>query len=424
VHLAALNGCPDTVYQLLNSYRRHMYRTGVLEHVVRLNKERAAGERELRSALIRSGAYTAQQWDLKAQRMRDLAAASQSSHKSSHKSSKGASTIPQLAALEQWYAAEVGRLQRAHEVRVEVYRTRVLCTRDRFGRTPLHCAAMSGCPDAVMHALLQCSTANIGGTGGEGGAQQHGRYNYSSNADSYELGLGAVGTLAGGGRRPFQADTIYESATGMEIGRTDGSLSSSSAAAPGCLDGGLSVRQKEATRLINRSLRNVAWELTRDQPSQAQVVTHHEPNSSSAGNAPAGADSAEGSGGGGGEFKSTPTIVRSSQSSEPFEEEQERMFEVMLPWLCRNLLARVSDYVRAIRATAVAVRVCWYFGPLSLPRTFLTHSNRHSLYLFTAHKSHTHTHTGAGRSELQEQASRGQGQLFLFLGWRRQRRRR
>ena len=69
VHLAALNGCPDTVYQLMNTYRRNMYQSGVLEHVSRLRKERAACSAELRSALIRSGSYTAVQWDLKVQRM-------------------------------------------------------------------------------------------------------------------------------------------------------------------------------------------------------------------------------------------------------------------------------------------------------------------------------------------------------------------
>jgi len=177
LHLAAMNGCADTVYQLLNTYRKSMYRTGVLENVARLERERATSEAELRAALIKAGKYTAQGWDLKAKKMKELAL-----QVGKPEAAKGA-TIPQLVSLQHWFEQEVDRMQRAHEIRVEVYRTKNLCVKDKFGRTPLHYAVASGCPAGVLEALLGCSTANLGSSNAI-----HARYNHTHTPSAFDLG--------------------------------------------------------------------------------------------------------------------------------------------------------------------------------------------------------------------------------------------
>ena len=53
LHLAAMNGCADTIYQLLNTYRKSMYRTAVLDNIAKLERERSVSEAELKAALIK-----------------------------------------------------------------------------------------------------------------------------------------------------------------------------------------------------------------------------------------------------------------------------------------------------------------------------------------------------------------------------------
>ena len=312
VHLAAMNGCADTIYQLMNTYRKSMYRKGVLDNVARLERERAISEAELRAALIASGRYTPHSWDLKVKRMRELAL-----QVGKPEAGRG-SSIPQLVAVQHWFEQEVDRMQRAHEIRVEVYRTKILCMKDKFGRTPLHYACASGCPVAVLEALLNCSTANLGGS-----AAMHERFNYRHADSAYDLGMSSSGPSSASlsqRRRWFSPGVIYESATGMEIGRTDGTATIQSATTP---------RTKESLRLINKSLRNVAWELTHEQSASGP------PNVKSAklplqpGQKP-------------GEETLQP-IMRQDGEPPSFADDQERMYEVIVPWLCRNLLARAAD---------------------------------------------------------------------------------
>jgi len=321
LHLAAMNGCADTVYQLLNTYRRSMYRTGVLENVARLERERAVSEAELRAALIKAGKYTAQGWDLKVKRMKELAL-----QVGKPEAGKG-STIPQLVALQHWFEQEVDRIQRAHEIRVEVYRTKNLCIKDKFGRTPLHYAVASGCPGAVLEALLRCSTANLGVS-----SSMHALYNHQHTPTAVDLGgltnTGPSAAALSQKRRWFSSGVIYESSTGMEIGRTDGKSPPLSVA---------NARRKESLRLINKSLRNVAWELTHEQsalgapkPVKAPLQAGQRPGDEEV------------------------TITREDGEPATFAEDQEKMYEVIVPWLCRNLLARTSDAVSsALRKTAV-----------------------------------------------------------------------
>lgn len=106
----------------------------------------------------------------------------------------------------------------------------------------------------------------------------------------------------------------------MEIGRTDGKAPTPAA---------MNTRRKDSLRLINKSLRNVAWELTHEQsalgapkPVKSQLQPGQRP----------------------GEEEVT---VAGRTDGEPatFAEDTEKMYEVIVPWLCRNLLARASDAV-------------------------------------------------------------------------------
>ena len=173
---------------------------------------------------------------------------------------------------------------------------------------------MCGCPDTVLEALLGCGTAYLGTASGDGvdvnTVGPHHRYNHATNADAYSLGLADEALLKA---PPFRNGSVYESATGMEIGCRVGSKGSGAGAGAGAGAGisysSLSDSQKETMKSINRSLRNVAWELTQDHPGSARIQTHVNVG-------------AEGETGAIGEVSSS--VVRSAPTQESFEQENER----------------------------------------------------------------------------------------------------
>lgn len=132
---------------------------------------------------------------------------------------------------------------------------------------------MSGCPEPVLEALLRCSTANLGTAPADDvdvdSIGYHHRYNHSTNADTYDLGLGDGASLKA---PPFRNGSVYESATGMEIGGRTGS--ETERAGTGHHAAAITDSQRETLKSINRSLRNVAWELTQDQPGSASIKNH------------------------------------------------------------------------------------------------------------------------------------------------------
>ena len=314
LHIAALNGCPDTVYHLLNSYRKSMYRTGVLDNIARLEREKVVSEAELRAALIASGKYTPQSWDLKVKRMKALALNAGGSTSKGDTTGKG-NIIPQLVAVQHWFDQECNRIHRAHEIRVEVYRTKNLCIKDKFGRTPLHYACASGCSAAVLEALLSCSTAALGMS-----FKEHQHYNVQHVSSALDVAFSSSSSSpASRQRRLFSTGVVYESATGMEIGRTDGM-------SPQQPD--QSLRMKESTRLINKSLRNVAWELTHEQSALGDPK-------------PIKAEYQEGQKLG--EEPPLQKVPRSDEAPVTYAEDHEQMYEIIIPWVCRNILSRASE---------------------------------------------------------------------------------
>ena len=73
--------------------------------------------------------------------------------------------IPQIKSVHDWYENETMRLLRSIEIRVEVNKAKLLATKDKFGRTPLHYAAASGASEALIKALLSYGSANLNGQG-------------------------------------------------------------------------------------------------------------------------------------------------------------------------------------------------------------------------------------------------------------------
>ncbi len=171
----------------------------------------------------------------------------------------------------------------------------------------------------------------------------HSKFNYMDKVADWKLGYSisqAAGSSSGGGgsssgssKGLFRPSAIYESATGMKIGQTD-SAASSSVSGVSNESGHMSMntRQKDLARTINRNLRNVAWELTREQPLNA----HIEKTAISVG---------------GGVIDTISHVVHDKTREIPqvlYEEEEEAMYEIMIPWLCRNVVARSRDFCESV----------------------------------------------------------------------------
>ncbi len=276
VHIAAMGANGQVIHHLMNTYR-DVAQKKLMEELRALEREMKDSQEEIKNALKRSGKNI--------DRM-------------------DPSRVPQLRSVQEWYENEVLRLHRSLEIRVEINRAKVLATKDKFGRTPLHYAVACGCSASVMKALLKGGTANLNGKGNSRITMKNDRMRRSvSPSKSPSRGspsrCGKKFTLdsfddndAISDRKWFDADAIYETTNGVEIGSSN---MSTSAFAPSHLS------KTTVSRQYNNSMadvRNVAWEL----------------------------GMAEGEG-----------------NDMTFEEEQTEVFDVMIPWIIRNMLKRVAE---------------------------------------------------------------------------------
>lgn len=273
LHIAAMGDSSEVVQHLMETYRRSAYRK-FSEELYKLEQERDKSEKEITRALKAAGNKYAGSTLRK---------------------------VPQLKSVEDWFNNEVVRLQRSIEIRVEVNRAKILATKDKFGRTPIHYAASSGAPVSVMKALTTTGTANLNGRGiARRKSSTLTRSNMSPPRRS--TNGGGVSTLAAldQDKRWFDPDAVYETSSGTEIasalpasGTSVGTGAQNTLRSS--LDGGSKAGDMPA---MTTSLRNVAWEL------------------------------------GGHDGLSGSTTM---------EEDKQQMFEIMIPWVLRNMMRRVTE---------------------------------------------------------------------------------
>jgi ankyrin repeat protein len=274
LHIAAMGDSADVVVHLLETYRRSAY-SKFSEELYQLEVQREKSESEITRGLKAAGNIYA------GSTMRQ---------------------VPQLKSVEDWFNNEVLRLQRAIEIRVEVNRAKILATKDKFGRTPMHYAAASGAPTAVVKALLTAGSANLNGKGVgkrkfslSSSTRGHGSPTRRSMSSSSS---GGGSDWSGSENRWFDPDAVYETANGTEIAAVAGSSSAvTGAGGAGGLRSSVDVGVSKYPSMTT-SLRNVAWELS-GQDGDASGTT--------------------------------------------MEEDKQQVFEIMIPWVLRNLMRRVTE---------------------------------------------------------------------------------
>ena len=274
VHIAAMGNSPHVVKHLMETYRRSAY-SKFADDLFKLEREREASEGEITRALRASGNMYA---------------------------GSALRQTPQIKSVHDWFENEVLRLQRSIEIRVEVNRAKILATKDKFGRTPVHYAAASGASEALIKALLTAGSANLNGRGiGRNHRKSSSLLTQGSSVASPSRA--SCGTTSSDRffvpeKHWFDPEAVYETSTGIEIASVSGTSA------------GVGRDEKDGTRKsanvsatssfpsMTTSLRNVAWELSGQE-----------------GNA------------------STTTA----------EEEKQQVYEIMIPWVVRNLMRRVTE---------------------------------------------------------------------------------
>lgn len=274
LHVAAMGDSPEVVQHLMETYRRNAYRK-FSDELYKLEQERDKSEKEITRALKAAGNKYA---------------------------GSTLRQVPQLKSVEDWFNNEVIRLQRSIEIRVEVNRAKILATKDKFGRTPIHYAASSGAPASVMKALTTSGAANLHGHGIARRKSSSASISRSSLSPTRRSTNGSGGsTLAGldQDKRWFDPDAVYETSSGTEIASaTSNAGSNIDSGALNALRSSRDASKTGGVPTMTTSLRNVAWEL-------------------------GGQDGVSG--------------------STTMEEDKQQMFEIMIPWVLRNMMRRVTE---------------------------------------------------------------------------------
>lgn len=292
LHLAAMGNSAVIIETLLTCFRRTTL-LELLHDLARLEADKNRILADVKTALLmKQGVVVPSSKSL---------SLSLSSFSSSSKDAKyleaSVEKSPRILAVNEWFFNESVRKQRQAEVRVEVWWARLLATRDGFGRTALHYATARTAPVEVLSALCSSGRAELLAT---------------ARGVAARAGVGAIKTPL------FDKLSVYDSASGLEIASLSGNypglattaVAFPSAAAQSKSDGGEDLASINLNLNASLGVHNIAYELGSTLGLAVDV----------------------------------PMPDKAAAES----------FEVVVPWVMRNVLKRATDTLCAEGLSGIA----------------------------------------------------------------------